>query len=105
MFALRPGPDVIEDQVIFRLEPVRLCSTPCERIQNDDPGPRIQTDRWRVLPGDEDAKLMDDRGGKRGFLGIKKLIFPIAKIRRHFRQIAGFELAVAAPTDSGLRLT
>src|SRR5690242_13349621 len=87
MFAMRPGPDVVEDEVILRLEPVGLCATACERIQHDNFGSRLYAHRGSVLSGDKDTELVDDCAGICGLLRIKKLIFAIAKVRRNFGQI------------------
>ena len=85
MSAVDPGDDIVKDQVIFGLEPIALRPAAGECIQHDDLGPCLDTDRGRVLSCDEKAQLIHDGVRKRHFLGIKKLIFAIVKIRCSLR--------------------
>ena len=76
-----PGDNIVKDQVIFCLEPIALRPAACECIEHDDPGPGLNAHRRRVLPCDEDTKLIHNGAGKRRLLSVKKLIFAIVKIR------------------------
>src|SRR5436853_7863161 len=73
--------------MIFRLEPIALCAAACEGIEHDDFWSALNADCRRVLSGDKNAELVYKRTRERGLLRVKNLIFAIAKIRGHFRQV------------------
>ena len=81
MFAVNPGDNVVEDEVIFRLQPIALRPAAGERIEYDDLGRGLDAAHGRVLPCDEKTELIHYGVRKGRFLRIKKLIFAILKIR------------------------
>src|SRR5262249_46731202 len=87
IFVCVPAPIMTGMQLFFGLGPAGLGATACERVQDDNLRSRLHADRGRVLPGDEDSELMDERGRISRLLRIDELIFAIAKTCCNFGQI------------------
>src|SRR5262245_63626092 len=87
MFAVCPRNNVVEDEMVFRLEPIGLGPTACECIQHDDLRSRLHAGGGGVLPCDKNAELVHNGARERRSLIVKKLVFAIVKVRCSLRQI------------------
>ncbi len=97
MFAMRPGKDFIELDVVFRRSPITLAATASEGVLHDESRhARLDAPRPAILVADTHREFINQLGRDNHAMGEKNLPFAAPRISSGFREIKSADTVILA---------